>query len=69
MDLTDFAAAVSVGNLMTLSIVWGFSKIKTGDEEVFWLPWAAIALPLFFIVSSLILTVGLPPSLDALAAQ
>lgn len=69
--MLDFAAAVFIGNVITVIFVWGChqaSKVTHG-KDLRWIAFAAIGLPLFFAISSLIIAGGLPPHLDAIVAQ
>lgn len=71
--MIDFVAAVFAGNIMTLSFVWGMSRIdkfKPGEEsEVPWLVYAALLLPLTFMILVLIANGWTPPILDAVAVR
>ncbi|WP_434286309.1 hypothetical protein [Celeribacter sp. SCSIO 80788] len=55
MDLLDFAAAVLIGNLLTLCVVWGFQQFNKHDYKAPWLAYAAFLMPTLFIISSVYL--------------
>lgn len=69
MDFTDFAAAIALGNIGTLSFLWGCVQFHRHDYKAPWLAYAAFLFPLFFILASVIATEGLPPHFDALGLQ
>lgn len=49
MDFLDFPAAIFVGNIMTLSFVWGCVQFHRHDYEAPWLAYAAFLLPLAYV--------------------
>lgn len=49
MDFADAIAAVMLGNLFTISIIWGMRKlffIPMSDPRPHWKPTLAVAVPL-----------------------
>lgn len=67
MDILDFAAAVLIGNLMTVSFVWGImnsAKAKDTRGES-WLTLSALGFPLIFVILSLLASGASTPLLDS----
>lgn len=67
MDILDFAAAVLIGNLLTVSFVWGImnsAKAKDMHGES-WLVLAALGMPLIFLILSLLASGASTPLLDS----
>lgn len=62
-------AAVFIGNILAAAFVWGMARAaryKT-DSEIPWLVYAALILPVLFVLGALVTAEGLPPPLAALA--
>ncbi|QLB38232.1 hypothetical protein phiGT1_20 [Sulfitobacter phage phiGT1] len=71
MDILDFAIAVFIGNGLTASMFWGFQRMSgyKQEKDAPWLVYAAIGVPIMFLVLTLISSFGLPQTLDALASR
>lgn len=71
MDLIDLAVAVFIGNILTLSMIWGLKQFTTykRDSDAPWLVFIAVGFPLFFAIASFLTTEELPPFLDAAVVQ
>lgn len=67
--LFDIAAAVFLGNVLTVSFVWGCFQFHKHDYRASWLAYAAFAYPLIVLAAALIITEGLPPQFDAIALR
>ena len=66
--MLDFAAAIFLGNIMTLAFVWGCVQFHRHDYNAEWLAYAATLMPMIFFAIVLYTTEGLPPPLAALAS-
>lgn len=60
MEFSHYVTAVSLGNIMTLCVVWGAVQFHRHDYHAPWLAYAAFCLPLVLIAISVYLTEGLP---------
>ena len=69
MEIADFAAAIAIGNILTLSAVWGFRQFHLSGHNAPWLAYAAFLMPIIIVALSFAATAPLPPPLDALATQ
>jgi len=65
----DFAAAVFLGNILTVIFVWGCFQFHRHDYKAPWVAYAAFMFPLLFLLASVVVTEGLPPQFDALATR
>lgn len=68
MDILDFAGAVAIGNIVTLSIVFSFREFCKHDHNASWLAYIGFLLPTAILIGML-LTHDMPPQLDALVAD
>ena len=70
MDFTDYAAAVALGNFVSVSMLWGLYHLckKDRDPDVGSLPFYAFILPVGFIILAFISTGSLPGTLGVLAS-
>lgn len=66
---SDLWADVFLGNVLTLSFLWGFVQFHRFDYKAPWLAYTAVLMPLGFFLLSVISTEPMPPWLDALASQ
>lgn len=64
MDMFD----VFLGNIMTLSVVWGCVQFHRHDINAPWLAYIATLLPTFLVVGHILTTEPLPPHLDAVSS-
>lgn len=63
-------AAVLLGNLISFVFAWGLYGTRgKSDEEIPWICYAAMGMPLVFLMLAMTATVGPPPFLSALGAQ
>lgn len=67
MDL--IAASVFLGNVLTLSVVWGFTQFGKHDEDAPWLAYAAFLLPISYFMLTMAANGIVPPQFDAIAPQ
>lgn len=65
----DLAAAVFIGNALTLAFLWGCVQFHRHDYNASWLAYAAIAMPLAFMLLSVVSTEAIPPHLSELASR
>lgn len=69
MGLFDIAIGVFVGNCLTLSLLWGFTRSNKPAEQVSGLAIVAVLIPLAIAVLHFV-SIGYSPTwLGALAAQ
>lgn len=61
MDLHAIIAALFAGNVLTLAFVWGCVQFHRHDYKAPWLAYAAFAMPLLYLIGSLVVTEVLPP--------
>lgn len=62
-------ADVMLGNILTISIVWGMFQFQRHDYKAPWLAYAACVIPVLMLLASFVATGNLPPQLDALALR
>jgi hypothetical protein len=65
----QIAAAVFLGNVLTLSVVWAMVQFHRYDYRAPWLAYAALLMPVLILLGQVIVTEGLPPPFDVLALQ
>lgn len=51
----EFAIYVFVGNILTLSVVWGFNEFRRKDVDADWVAYGAFILPLLLVIATLLL--------------
>lgn len=54
MSITDIAAGVLMGNLMTLSVFYSLRQFMTHDKNAPWVAYGGFLLPLGYIALALI---------------
>lgn len=69
LSMHDLASSVMMGNLLSLAFVWGIIQFNRHDYRASWLAYAAVAMPVLYMMGSLVITEGLPPPFDALALR
>ena len=69
MGFHEIAAAVMLGNALLLCMAWAMSQFHRHQHNASWLAYAAFLMPLAYLMTSLILTEGLPQSFGALALR
>lgn len=71
MDIYNIVAGVFAGNLLTLAFVWGAQKFARAerDNDVPWLPYAAVMLPIIWMTAIFFINSGPPQILGAITAQ
>lgn len=63
---------VFLGNVLTISFVWGLIQFQKHDYKAPWLAYAGVLIPAFYFVTSWFPTVPiehLPPQFDALVTR
>ena len=66
MGFLDFAAAVALGNILTLMFFWGCTQFHRHDYKAPWMAYAGFLVPIAFIAVSVLAIEGPPPHLDAI---
>jgi hypothetical protein len=54
---------------LTICVVWGAFQFHKYDYKAPWLAYAAMLMPMAYMVAGLMLTEGLPHQFDALALR
>lgn len=67
--MLDVAAAVFLGNVLTLSCAWGFLQFHRHDYNAPWMAYWAVILPVLFLAGSVYLTAEPSPLLYALSPR
>jgi hypothetical protein len=65
----QISAAVFLGNVLTLSVVWAMVQFHRHDYRAPWLAYAALLMPVLILVGQVLVTEGLPPPFDVLTLR
>lgn len=67
--MDEIAAAVFLGNIMTVAVVWACTQFYKHDHRAPWLAYAVFFVPLAYFIAVLVSSGEIPPQFDAVGSR